>query len=243
MPVILMLLAGLSGPLICSAQKFEIQLSEHSARGSETLITADDPSCWYTGRTRINADGSRSFDWEGTQLWVNLQGASYAKILVNVTGNMVGRFSIEANGVEVSLIAVGGCDTPGVCDSSETTEFLVAQDLKGNTTIRVISILEPAFGNAGPTSTLTFLGWKTDGKAGPAGPRRRRKIELVGDSISAGYGSRGDAALHAANVCPVNQNTCGNKYTYNWKIAEHFQADIVPIAWSGKGMYRNCCDM
>ena len=29
---------------------------------------------------------------------------------------------------------------------------------------------------------------------------------------------------------------------HSWKIAEHFDADIVPIAWSGKGMYQNCCD-
>jgi hypothetical protein len=43
----------------------------------ENFIRASDPSCWYTGRTQINADGSRSFDWEGTQLWVNIMGASY----------------------------------------------------------------------------------------------------------------------------------------------------------------------
>lgn len=27
-------------------------------------------ACRYTGRTRIDSDGSRSFDWEGTQMWV-----------------------------------------------------------------------------------------------------------------------------------------------------------------------------
>jgi lysophospholipase L1-like esterase len=72
--------------------------------------------------------------------------------------------------------------------------------------------------------------------------KRTRRIELLGDSISAGYGSRGDADLHSMNICPVSDATCGNKYTYNWQIAEHFKADLVPIAWSGKGMYQNCCD-
>jgi lysophospholipase L1-like esterase len=81
-----------------------------------------------------------------------------------------------------------------------------------------------------------------NGRLLPASAPRRRKIELLGDSISAGYGSRGDAKLNAANSCPVNAITSGNKYTYNWKIAEHFNADLVPIAWSGKGMYANCCD-
>ena len=36
--------------------------------------------------------------------------------------------------------------------------------------------------------------------------------------------------------------TSGNRYTYNWQLAEAFNADMVPIAWSGKGMYSNCCD-
>ena len=45
------------------------------------FIPASDPACWYTGRTRTNADGSRSFDWEGTQLWLNVEGASYVKMV------------------------------------------------------------------------------------------------------------------------------------------------------------------
>jgi len=66
------------------------------------------------------------------------------------------------------------------------------------------------------------------------------KIELVGDSISAGYGSRGYAG--APSGCPVTAFTSGNTYTYNFFLAESFNADIIPIAWSGKGMYVNCCD-
>ena len=43
--------------------------------------------------------------------------------------------------------------------------------------------------------------------------------------ISAGFGSRGSASTEG---CPVNIITSGNYYTYNWKIAEYFQADLVP---------------
>jgi hypothetical protein len=38
---------------------------------------------------------------------------------------------------------------------------------------------------------------------------------------------------------PLSQ---GNYYSYNWALAEAFSADLIPIAWSGKGMYENCCD-
>ncbi len=79
------------------------------------------------------------------------------------------------------------------------------------------------------------MGFTTDGIAVEPTPRSR-KIELLGDSISAGYGARGTS--ETIN-CPVNVITSGNYYTYNWKLAEYFQADIVPIAWSGKGMYQN----
>ena len=51
------------------------------------FIPAHDPACWYTGRTRTNADGSRSFDWEGTQLWLNLEGASYVKMVSSAQCN------------------------------------------------------------------------------------------------------------------------------------------------------------
>eukprot|EP01052_Picozoa_sp_SAG31_P011693 SAG31_NODE_668_length_12945_cov_15.915849_3_plen_423_part_00 len=51
----------------------------------ENFIPASSPSCWYTGRTHINTDGTRSFDWEGTQLWVNVQGASYVKMVSSPT--------------------------------------------------------------------------------------------------------------------------------------------------------------
>ena len=82
------------------------------------------------------------------------------------------------------------------------------------------------------------MGFTSDGSTLTPTPRSRR-IELVGDSISAGFGARGSSSTPN---CEVNSVTSGNYYTYNWKIAEYFKADLVPIAWSGKGMYKNCCD-
>ena len=42
--------------------------------------------------------------------------------------------------------------------------------------------------------------------------------------------------------CPVDDNTSGNRWTYNYMLGENFTADLNVIAWSGKGMYENCCD-
>jgi lysophospholipase L1-like esterase len=209
------------------------------AGGAEVFIPASSPNVWHVGRSAINADGSRSFDWEGTQMSVNVQGASYVKVLVNATGGAIGRIVVEAGGLEVSSFFVGG--------GNHATDYLdgvffAAYDLSGTVNIRVISILEPSFGSAGPDAYLTFVGFLTDGAAAPPSAPRARRIELVGDSISAGYGSRGSVGLAKSFGCPVNDLTSGNYYTYNWAIAEHFEADIIPVAWSGKGMYVNCCD-
>lgn len=44
-----------------------------------TFVPASDPNVQYVGRTFINADGSRSFDWEGTQIFLNVNGATFVR--------------------------------------------------------------------------------------------------------------------------------------------------------------------
>jgi len=202
---------------------------------AENFVPANSPSVWSVGRTRKNTDGSLSFDWEGTQFYVNIQGGSYVKVHIKASGSASGRFVIQVNGWEQSQVWVGGSN-----GASSEGVYLVADGLSGHSQIRVISVLEPSFAVVNSNSVFTFSGFSTDGAPATAGPARARRLELVGDSISAGFGSRGYSGAPAG--CPVNQYTSGNYYTYNWFIAEHFQADLVPIAWSGKGMYQNCCD-
>ena len=164
---------------------------------------------------------------------LNVQGATYVKASVNAIGGIIGRFIVEVDGWEVSSFYAS--------DDAGTNEFILAAGLSVLDThhVRLIQTLEPTYsGTPYYPNPFVFLGFTTDGVAVESTPRSRR-IELIGDSISAGFGSRGSASTPG---CPVNVITSGNYYTYNWKIAEYFKADLVPIAWSGKGMYMNCCD-
>ena len=195
--------------------------------GPPTFVPASDANVRYTGRTRVNADGSRSFDWEATQVHLNVQGASYVRATINATGGILGRFVVEVDGWEVSSFYVGGGN-----GALTTNDFFIAYDLYDLRHVRLIQTLEPQFAGANPNAFFTFVGFTTDGV--PAAPTpRARSIELVGDSISAGYGSRGHAGTPYG--CPVDDNTSGNYWTYNWQLAEAFNADITVIAWSGKG--------
>lgn len=201
---------------------------------AQNLISPNDSGVFYAGRTQINEDGSRSFDWEGVQIWINTLKCSYLEIVMNTTGPMtriLTQMRVSGQWFDQSRLWVttrAGTNTYRIADNLDPSQ---------NYTIRVFHELEPAFSGAqnDPSQYFTFLGFQTDGSALPATPLLRR-IEVVGDSISAGYGSQ------CAGGGPVMDWTSGNYGTYNQLLCDHFQANCSIVAWSGKGMYENCCD-
>ena len=68
--------------------------------------------------------------------------------------------------------------------------------------------------------------------APPAAPDRR--IEIYGDSISAGYGMDGKGPN-----CPYTPDTENHYLTYGALTARALSAELHTVAWSGIGMYRN----
>ncbi|WP_437586401.1 SGNH/GDSL hydrolase family protein [Sorangium sp. So ce1000] len=66
----------------------------------------------------------------------------------------------------------------------------------------------------------------------PAAPERR--IEVIGDSISAGYGVDGANA-----TCPFTSDTENNYLAYSSLTGRLLGAETTIVAWSGRGVYRN----
>jgi lysophospholipase L1-like esterase len=71
-----------------------------------------------------------------------------------------------------------------------------------------------------------------------------RTIEVIGDSISCGYGNLGDE--QHVNWGATNLNTCKFSFStesayqsYGWMAAREFQADASIVAISGFGMYQS----
>jgi len=224
--------------LIClAAASLAIEIPQPRARqprADPNTIYANNSAIWYSGRTRINSDGSRDFDWEATQIWVNIQNAWDVKIDISGAGIYSANLMVEVNGWFTTSIWVN-TNNPG--------PYPIAPPLGGggtNWNIRVFNNLEPAFCNESPEQYLHFVGFITDGQAATPSPPRSRRIEIVGDSITAGFGARGFS--NPPFPCQVNMITSGNYYTYNHFICENFTADCTTLAWSGKGMYENCCD-
>jgi lysophospholipase L1-like esterase len=74
----------------------------------------------------------------------------------------------------------------------------------------------------------------TDGEllAPPDPPTRR--IEIVGDSITCGYGNEGPDTS-----CSFTPDTENHYLSYGARLARHFEAELSTVAWSGKGVVSN----
>lgn len=75
----------------------------------------------------------------------------------------------------------------------------------------------------------TFLGFETAGTLLPPPPAPERRIELIGDSITAGYGNEGPNATCTFNPAEENQYQ-----TYGAIAARALNAEHVTIAWSAQ---------
>lgn len=165
-----------------------------TGKASFNWIPASDPSIEYVGRTFINPDGTRTFDWEGTQIKINVNNSNWVSAVILATGDALGRFIVETNGWETYSFYAAANTVPN-------NTYMIADQLWATQSIRLINVLEPSFtGAQSRGSNFTFVGFWTNGQATPPTPRTR-KIELVGDSISAGYGARGYA--NPPYGCPV----------------------------------------
>jgi len=225
-------------------------LAARVAAGAETFVTAADPRVSLTGRHYTVPGGGVLFDWEAVTARVNVSGAMYFKALVRVPAGSRSKFVIdepwssarESGGAKDTdgFVLGDGLWADGATAAADGTTTLYVAGLDHGTTytIRVFHDLEPLFHGAvayGP-GNATLLGFATDG-AFAAAPALPRRLEWVGDSLTAGFGSRG-----AAPPCGATQITSSNFHSYSRLACDALGAACSVIAWSGKGMYENCCD-
>jgi lysophospholipase L1-like esterase len=71
------------------------------------------------------------------------------------------------------------------------------------------------------------------GQLGAPLPAPERLIEVVGDSISCGYGDEG------TSPCSFSADTENHYLSYGAILARSFGADLSTVAWSGKGVASN----
>ncbi|MBE7211926.1 MAG: GDSL family lipase [Gluconacetobacter diazotrophicus] len=127
------------------------------------------------------------------------------------------------------LSAAGVADVQAPAPAPAATLYALASGLPaGDHEATVFKCTEPLVGNA------TFAGFQLDAGATvlPA-TLVRRKIEVIGDSISCGYGNEA-VSPGGEGFSPATENAW---WTYGAIAARAVGADYECIAWSGRKMY------
>lgn len=177
----------------------------------------------WIGRVDASSPGSVKFAWSGsgfvanvtgTKVSVSLQADGSAAFFQPVIDGIVGQRFQVANG---------------------TTQTVVLGDnlAAGSHRVELYRDTEGMYGHS------AFLGF-VDGTLNPPPAPPGRLLEIIGDSISAGYGNLG-VETHPPwdNTCSFSLDTEAAYQAYSWQLARSLMADVSIVARSGWGVYRD----
>jgi lysophospholipase L1-like esterase len=179
-------------------------------------ISAADPRIRYTGRIDFSDPTRPAFDWPA----VTIEAAFRGPFLGVLLQDGLNSYNIEIDGKLTVLHT-----------RPDQTRYIVAEGLPGGThEVRIQKRTETFYG------TPQFLGFELapgqDLATLPPPPERR--IEFIGDSITAGYGSEGTSP-----TCTFSKETENAGLTYAAMTGKAFEAAYTVIAISGLGVVRN----
>ena len=184
---------------------------------AQTNIAADDPNIQYIGRFDLTTPAAPAFDWSYCCISAKFQGTSCSVKL----GGTSKYFDLYVDGVKTGSIksANGGVETLPVASGLADGVHSVALYRRDEAS----------------KGLNTFQGFVLDSGKALVAPDARpcRKLEFIGDSFTCGYG---DEAAFGTSFSYATENAC---ITYAAQMANHYNADCMMTAWSGKGMVRN----
>ena len=183
---------------------------------SERRISAADQRIRYTGRIDFRDPARPEFDWPAVTIEAAFEGTSLVVLLEDGQNS----YNVTIDGQE-SVVHT----RPG------ENRIVLAEGLAdGRHTLRMTKRTETFFG------TPVFIGFEIDAGRNLISlpPALERRIEFIGDSITAGYGSEGNSP-----TCTFSKETENVELTYAAVTANELEAGYTIIAVSGVGIVRN----
>lgn len=174
---------------------------------------------------------SRTFDWHATSFLLAVTNFSTVAILINATGSARTRLECT-HGSTVTTVWVDA-------GSNGAPQEVATGTPPNADTVMCYNSLEPRLALASSSATkdtFTFLGYSTDAAEWSAPPPLARRLEFVGDSITAGAGSLGSSSTPGCNGDAAHSSNWASWGRY---VCTALQADCVSIAVSGRGVYEN----
>ncbi len=174
-----------------------------------------EPAVRFVGRFDWSESAGPRFEWSGSEMQARFSGTEV---------------SVHLNGSDNYFVSVvdGTVNKFHFTGGDQVIELASGLD-PGEHEVRVSRVTEAFYWWA------QFLGFDFgSGTLLPPPPDPGRHIEVIGDSISAGYGIEGPN-----RDCPFTPDTENHYLTYEAIAARELGADLVTLAWSGIGMYSN----
>ena len=188
---------------------------------NEKTIPANDKGITYMGRVEQFTDGSVSYDWVGIYWETSFSGGELA---IEASEEGTSYHNIFIDDQWVSKIKIEG--------SAPQRIVLATKLSKKWHKLRLQKCTEGQYGKV--TIHRIFLA-----KGGSIAPveRKKRMIEVYGDSYTCGYGTESQKANDPFKLETENCNKA-----YGCIIARYFDADYALTAHSGQGMVRDWAD-
>lgn len=192
-------------------------LPQTARAGEPAIIAPDNPHLHFIGRFTDD----KSFGWSASAIRFKFNGTAVTALFTVTKGKEAGILAVvDGKPAEAKLILKSG-----------QMEYPIADQLPpGEHTVELVKTSEGYIGEV----MFNGLKFPAPGKLLPPGPDRERRILVIGDSITCGYGNE------APDVGGGNNVNNENAYlSYPLVAARALNADAVTICWSGKGLFRD----
>jgi hypothetical protein len=183
---------------------------------TEEIVLPDNQHIEYMGRIETIIPEEAVLYWSGTSIKINFEGTSVTAIFKDEKGDNYYNIIIDGNVVNVLKTKI------------DKTEYILTSNLpSGNHTLEIFKRTE---WDRGKTIFYGFkLGEGT--KLLPASPKKSKKIEFYGNSITAGYAVDDFSGKDRSDSIFTN-----NYLSYATITAHHFDAQYNIICKSGIGI-------
>ncbi|KAF2764153.1 hypothetical protein EJ03DRAFT_321736 [Teratosphaeria nubilosa] len=193
-------------------------------------LSQADGGPYFLGRFDTTDPNGPRFAWSGSSIFARFTGTGISVTLNELTQPTSFGAGQEAEGNEYDVVIDGGKPTLLAPHFGRGT-YLLAGGLSSTSHSVMLTKRTEAF-----VGTAQFLGFTVQGEplAAPRPLMVDRRIEIIGDSISCGYGVLG--VNSDCHFSPATQNAA---QAYGYLVAQQLQAEVHDNCWSGKGVYRN----
>ncbi len=175
------------------------------------------PSARFVGRFEASEDAGMRFAWSGSGIVARFSGTGISARLRDEGKHTQNAFQVLVDGEPKKVLKLQrGRDV-----------YVLASGLADG--VHEVALYKRTEAEVGE---VVFHGFEPEGKMLPSPPAPERRIELIGDSITAGLGNEGPGA-----TCHGTPNLQNEYLTYGAVAARELGADHTTIAWSGKTLY------